>query len=115
MQTLYGHLKGFSRGLSKGDRVEQNEVIGYVGKTGLATGYHLHFEMIESGRQIDPLAFDNEPAEPIPTENLKAYVSWAAQVRALGRELVSGQVVPALAPGAGPRSSDLALLSRDGD
>ena len=115
MQTLYGHLKGFARGLSRGDRVEQNQVIGYVGKTGLATGYHLHFEMIENGRQIDPLAFDNEPADPIPTENLDAYVSWASRVRALDRDLVSGQIVPSLDPGGARGSTDLALLARDGD
>lgn len=116
MQTLYGHLKGFAKGVAKGTRVEQNQVIGYVGKTGLATGPHLHFEMIENGRQIDPLAFDNEPAEPIPAEHLEEYLRWAAQVRDLEHDLLAGQIVPPIRPGDGPSGTpDLASFASDSE
>ena len=53
--TLYGHLSGFAAGMRKGQRVEQSQVIGYVGMTGLATGPHLHYEFRVNGEYRDPL------------------------------------------------------------
>ena len=52
--TRYGHLSRFAQELSRGSKVEQGQVIGYVGMTGLATGPHLHFEYIERGVFVDP-------------------------------------------------------------
>ena len=52
--TRYAHLSAFSPGLKLGDRVRQGEMIGKVGRTGVATGNHLHYEIAEGGRQIDP-------------------------------------------------------------
>lgn len=54
--TVYGHLNGFARGLHTGSRVAQGETIGYVGKTGLASGPHLHYEFRVRDSQIDPLS-----------------------------------------------------------
>ncbi len=67
-RTRYGHLNGFARGLHVGTRVHQSEVIGYVGMTGLATGPHLHYEMIRGGRQIDPLSVDLPAGDPVPDQ-----------------------------------------------
>jgi murein DD-endopeptidase MepM/ murein hydrolase activator NlpD len=47
--TRYGHLRGFARSIRRGIRVEQGQVIGYVGSTGLATGPHLHYEFRVNG------------------------------------------------------------------
>ena len=53
-KTAYGHLKGFARGIRKGRRVKQGQVIGYVGTTGRSTGPHLHYEILKNGRQMNP-------------------------------------------------------------
>ena len=54
-KTAYGHMSGFKKGLSKGLRVNQGEIIGYVGSTGKSTGPHLHYEIIFQNEQINPL------------------------------------------------------------
>lgn len=66
--TRYAHMRAFKRGVAVGTRVHQGDVIGYVGMTGLATGPHLHYEMIRGGRQIDPLSVDLPAGDPVPAE-----------------------------------------------
>ncbi len=65
-ETLYGHLNGYGPGISRGVRVEQNQVIGYVGQTGLATGPHLHYTVYHHGTAIDPLKMENVAGPPVP-------------------------------------------------
>ena len=52
-QTVYAHMSKFGRGIKKGVRVKQGQIIGYVGSTGLSTGPHLHYEVIENGKKIN--------------------------------------------------------------
>ena len=54
--TGYGHLSRFAKGIHAGTRVTQGEVIGYVGATGLATGPHLHYEVIRDNKKVNPLS-----------------------------------------------------------
>ena len=51
--TVYAHLSKFARGIKEGVKVKQGQIIGYVGSTGLSTGPHLHYEVIENGRKIN--------------------------------------------------------------
>ncbi len=53
--TAYGHLKGYGRGVRRGARVKQGQIIGYVGTSGLSTGPHLHYEILRDNRQVNPL------------------------------------------------------------
>ena len=53
-KTAYAHLSNYKKGISKGVRVNQGEVIGYVGSTGNSTGPHLHYEIIYQNKHINP-------------------------------------------------------------
>jgi len=54
-KTAYAHLNSYRKGINKGVRVNQGEVIGYVGSTGKSTGPHLHYEIIYQNKKVDPL------------------------------------------------------------
>jgi murein DD-endopeptidase MepM/ murein hydrolase activator NlpD len=54
--TTYNHLSGFARGVTQDVRVTQGEIVGYLGQSGLATGPHLHYEVIINGNFVDPMA-----------------------------------------------------------
>ena len=54
-KTAYAHLSSFKKGISKGARVNQGDIIGFVGSTGNSTGPHLHYEIIFQNKQINPL------------------------------------------------------------
>jgi murein DD-endopeptidase MepM/ murein hydrolase activator NlpD len=53
--TTYNHLSGFARGVKEGAKVRQGQVVGYLGRTGLATGPHLHYEILVNGHFVDPM------------------------------------------------------------
>ncbi len=55
LTTRYGHLSEIL--VEVGEEVEKGAVVGYVGRTGRATGYHLHFEVLVEGRPVDPLKY----------------------------------------------------------
>jgi murein DD-endopeptidase MepM/ murein hydrolase activator NlpD len=65
-ETVYGHFSRIAKGITPGTRVKQNQVIGYVGATGRATGPHLHFELHDRGKAMNPLTMDNPSTEPVP-------------------------------------------------
>ncbi|GMV08058.1 MAG: hypothetical protein AMXMBFR53_43330 [Gemmatimonadota bacterium] len=90
--TRYGHLRGFRSGIGVGTRVHQGDIVGYVGMTGLATGPHLHYEMLRGGKQMDPLSVDLPAGDPVPSEARARWLSESAARLAL-LELI---------PGAGP-------------
>ena len=54
-ETAYGHMSAYARNMAVGTHVHQGQVIGYVGSTGLATGPHLHYEIIINTRFVDPM------------------------------------------------------------
>ncbi|MDH6306095.1 murein DD-endopeptidase MepM/ murein hydrolase activator NlpD [Parabacteroides sp. PF5-5] len=66
--TTYMHLSKFAKGLQVGKRVQQGEVIGYVGSTGLSTGPHLDFRVHKNGQAINPLTMEVPPGDPVKPE-----------------------------------------------
>ncbi len=66
--TLYAHMSGFAKDLSLGQKVKQEQVIGYVGQTGLASGPHLHYEFRIDGEHKNPLTVKLPKATPIAAE-----------------------------------------------
>lgn len=79
--TQYLHMSKFAKGISKGVRVQQGQVIGYVGSTGLATGPHLCYRFWKNGKQVDALKQKLPPSEPIPCELEEPYLAFADSVK----------------------------------
>jgi hypothetical protein len=69
-KTAYAHLSRISRDIRKGDRVQQGEIIGYVGSTGRSTGPHLHYEILANGRQVNPLTIELPSGEGLNHEEM---------------------------------------------
>jgi murein DD-endopeptidase MepM/ murein hydrolase activator NlpD len=67
--SQYMHLDKFAAGITSGSRVKQGQLIGYVGRTGLASGPHLDFRIYKNGSPVDPLKIDAPPVEPISEAN----------------------------------------------
>jgi len=70
--TVYGHLNKFGK-YKKGQYVKQGSVIGYMGKTGLATGVHLHYEFRINNKHVDPLKIKFPAAGPIAKKYKTAF------------------------------------------
>ena len=68
--SSYAHLSRYADGLRVGDRVEQKQVIGYVGQTGLATGPHVCFRIQRNGKYVDPLGLRMPAGAPIAKEQV---------------------------------------------
>ncbi len=73
-ETQYLHMQGFAKGMKVGKPIRQDEIIGYVGSTGLATGPHVCFRFWKNGQQVNHLALKFPPPNPLPEEDLQQFI-----------------------------------------
>jgi murein DD-endopeptidase MepM/ murein hydrolase activator NlpD len=78
--TYYNHLSKFARGIRKGTRVQQKQVIAYVGTTGLSTGPHLDYRVKKNGRFINPLKAKFPSGKPLNRKFLPEFQKFAANI-----------------------------------
>ena len=84
--TAYGHMSKYGRGIKRGVRVNQGQIIGYVGSTGMSTGPHLHYEVIKNGKRINSQrmklptgkVLNNEARNKFEVDRIKIDVNLAA-------------------------------------
>jgi murein DD-endopeptidase MepM/ murein hydrolase activator NlpD len=81
-ESRYLHLSAYGPGIRAGVRVAQGQLIGRVGSTGLATGPHLHYELMRNGRHVNPVAEQkrNPPGQPIAPADRAAYAAVRAEL-----------------------------------
>ena len=94
-KTAYGHLTRYGRGVRKGKRVTQGQIIGYVGSTGRSTGPHLHYEVLAGKHRVNPLSIKLPTGTKLKGKQLVAFKSamqdvavWRAEIP-LASELAS--------------------------
>ncbi len=88
-RSAYAHLSRFAPGIRPGQRVAQGQVIGYVGSTGRSTGPHLHYEVLDRNRAVNPAGVPNRPQRQLCGLELKAF-QWHLSLLSLR---------PAISPG----------------
>ena len=93
VSTLYGHLSRFAKNVRIGSHVNQGQIIGYVGMTGLATGPHLHYEYLMNGVHMNPETVRLPGAEPLRAAELDRF-------RRSVLPLLTGLTQPPAAPAA---------------
>ncbi len=77
--TSYLHMTKFAKGMKRKKRLVQGEIIGYVGKTGYATGYHLCYRIVKNGKLVDPLKHKSPSANPVHPEEMDQFLSRSQQ------------------------------------
>ena len=79
-ETQYLHMQKFATGMRAGVHVQQGQVIGYVGSTGLATGPHVCYRFWKNGKQVDPFRENLPKPEPMPSADIPAFEQTKAQI-----------------------------------
>lgn len=96
IETRYAHLSRLATGIRAGARVEQGEVIGYSGTSGLSTAPHVHYEFLKNGKQINPSPADVGQGAPVPESRREEFEA----IRYHYDRLLRAASVPVLAIGS---------------
>jgi len=88
-QTIYAHMKNFSNLAIPGNRVKQGQIIGYVGSTGMSTGPHLHYEVIENGKKINSQLLKLPPGKSLEGNQRKQFEIVRIKTDVLKSDLVA--------------------------
>ncbi len=98
--TAYAHMSKIAKGMKKGKRVRQGQVIGYVGTPGRSTGPHLHYEVLKNGKQINPMKMKHPPAIQLAGAELQAFKKEVVRIDAERARLAREQMVASRTAGA---------------
>ena len=104
-KTAYGHMTRIAKGMRRGKRVRQGQIIGYVGSTGRSTGPHLHYEVLRGGRQVNPLKIKLPSGEKLKAADLESFQRHRADIDAQRRRVRDSDALIAQA-GCQLRSGD---------
>jgi murein DD-endopeptidase MepM/ murein hydrolase activator NlpD len=107
LQSFYAHLQRFERGIKRGVKVRERQVVGYVGSTGRSTGPHLHFGLKKGSRFIDPLKYKVQPGRPIASKYRKKLRKF---IRTTGTTLDGVPIKPPSEPLAEHKEADEDVL-----
>jgi murein DD-endopeptidase MepM/ murein hydrolase activator NlpD len=90
ISTAYAHMSRFGKGITRGTRINQGDVIGYVGSTGASTGPHLHYEIMVENQQVNPITFaDNNTNSSLSGRQLLAFQDWRNKVHTQFERLIA--------------------------
>jgi murein DD-endopeptidase MepM/ murein hydrolase activator NlpD len=96
ISTAYAHLNAFARNIKPGTRVQQGDIIGYVGMTGRSTGPHLHYETIVDGVQVNPLSLKAPTKDVLGKKDMVTFVRQRdALLAAFSQKPTAGRVIQA--------------------
>ena len=85
--TGYAHLNGYASGIKKGKRVRQGQVIAYVGSTGMSTGPHLHYEVMQGNKRINPMTLKLPSGRKLESHELAAFQQQVQKIAVLLAEV----------------------------
>ncbi|HYF86343.1 M23 family metallopeptidase [Azospirillum sp.] len=88
--TAYAHMSRFAKSIRRGARVDQGDIIGYVGTTGRSTGPHLHYEVLKAGHQVNPRSVDLPTGEKLEGRELQNFQQARRAIDKLFEESRSG-------------------------
>ena len=88
--TAYAHMRRLARGMRRGTRVKQGQVIGYVGTTGRSTGPHLHYEILSKGRQVNPMKVKMPSGRKLKGAELARFQETRSEIESQRAALAAG-------------------------
>jgi murein DD-endopeptidase MepM/ murein hydrolase activator NlpD len=96
-ETGYAHLSRFGKGIRAGQRISQGQVVAYVGSTGASTGPHLHYEIWQHGKRVNPVGAKVPQGTVLAGSELAAFKATKARIDELVRSQEAGQAPTRLA------------------
>ena len=89
--TIYAHMHKFAAGIKEGVRVKQGRIIGYVGSTGMSTGPHLHYEVVQNGKKINSQKLKLPSGKSLSGKNRELFEVNKIKINVLKSELILNQ------------------------
>ena len=89
--TIYAHMHKFAAGIKEGVRVKQGRIIGYVGSTGMSTGPHLHYEVVQNGKKINSQKLKLPSGKSLSGKNRELFEVNKIKINVLKSETILNQ------------------------